>query len=747
MRILTPALVLVLASCSNGSDRFGLSRADEPNNVLVYNNASEPEYIDPGLATGHPDGRIIGELFDGLTEYDPKDLTARPSIATQWDVHPDGRGYTFHMRDDASWSDGAPVTASDFAYSWERVLNPVNAARFAQMLYAVENAELYNTGRIGRLLQESDGFDAGLPVELVSANTFRISGETEVKDAGGTVVATLPEGHVVLGEASGDKVNVQFNPECSFADLGALLDCDPLALTGSVAADAAEVALPRLDSRVLSATSSLKNRAGQVLTELERGEVVTVLTWDDSGPFVLYGTEDLYGRVSADALADPRSEHVRVEFRSLPEFNWEGIEPEVIEDTATPPDAPPGGEPLEADDPEPDELTTGWVALADLQLEPSLLGVRARDAHTLDVRLGGVAPYFLQETSHTTLRAVPHQAIEAHGPRWTRPENIVTNGPFLLDEHVVRDKFVLVRNPTWWGTGELSLDKVIAYGVDNLHTSANLYKAGYTDFVVANDLPAEFIPILKEKKDFHTAPALSVYLYRFNTTRAPMDDAKVRRALAMAINRDDIVSILKAGQVPASHIVPPGLPGYEGPEGPKFDPEAARALLAEAGYPDGEGFPEISILYNTQESHKLVAAVIQDNWKTNLGVTVKLENREWKTYLKTVNGMDFDIARGGWIGDYLDPNTFLDLWIENGGNNNTGWSSEEYDALIARAAAEPDVEERMRVLAEAEGILNEEMPFIPLYWYVWAELKQPDVRGLEPNLMDQHPLRWVSLDR
>ncbi|TNE89537.1 MAG: peptide ABC transporter substrate-binding protein [Deltaproteobacteria bacterium] len=743
MRTLTP-LLLMLVACAGG-DRFGLSRANQPANELVYNNATEPETIDPGQATGHPDSRIIGEIFDGLTEYDPVDLTARPSIATHWDVHPDGRGYTFHLRDNAVWSDGVPVTADDFLYSWERVLNPVHAARFSSMLYAVHNAQLYNTGRIGRLTAEREGFASGTPMELLTSNAWRLDAETPVTGADGAVVATLPEGQLVVGTIEGDQLAIRFGVECSLDDLAALLDCDPVAQQGRIPRSAASDALPRLDARVVTRTATLTGRGG-ALAELEKGDLVTVLSWADADPWVLYATDSQYGSVPADALADPRAAHVKYEVRPLPEPNWGGALAEP-EDTAVPPDAPPGGAPLEGQAPDAEDLSTAWVGLGDLRLESSLLGLKVHDPHTFEVRLGGVAPYFLQQTSHTTLRAVPRQAVEVHGPRWTRVENIVTNGPFLLKEHKMRDKFVLERNPDWWGTGELSLDRITAYSVDNLHTSANLYKAGYTDFVVANDLPTEFIPLLKTKTDFHTAPALSVYLYRLNTNEPPLDDARVRRALAMAIRRDDVVSILKAGQVPANHIVPPGLPGYEGMPGPDFDPEAARALLAEAGYPDGEGFPEISIVYNTSESHKLVAAVVQANWKEHLGIDVKLRNQEWKTYLKTVQNMDFDVARGGWIGDYLDPNTFLDLWVENGGNNNTGWTNPEFDRLIEAAGKEPDPEERMRKLAEAEAILNEEMPFIPMYWYVWAELQQPDVKGLHPNLMDQHPLRWVSLDR
>lgn len=738
-------ILLVLAACTGG-DRFGLSRSDQPANVLVYNNATEPETIDPGQATGHPDGRIIGELFDGLTEYNPVDLTARPSIATHWDVHPDGRGYTFHLRDNATWTDGLPVTAEDFAYSWERVLNPVHAARFSSMLYAVQNGDLYNTGRIGRLLAGREGYAADTPMEILGSNAWRTTRDVTVLDSAGAAVAELPEGHVLIGTPGEDAVAVRFGTACSLGDLDALLDCEPDAQQGVLPADALAETLPKLDARVLTRSATLTGRGGAIAT-LDRGTVVTVLSWADPDPWVFVGADSLYGSLPADALADPRADHVQFTVRPLPDIAWGGLPPPVDEDTGTPPDAPPGGEVAAIGEAPPEALTPVTVSLGDLRLEPSLLGVRAVDPHTLEVRLGGVAPYFLQQTSHTTLRAVPRQAVEVHGPRWTRVEHIVTNGPFTLREHSMRDKFVLERNPTWWGEGELQLDRVVAYSVDNQHTSANLYKAGYTDFVVANDLPTEFIPLLKTKQDFHTDPALSVYLYRLNTTEPPLDDARVRRALAMTIRRDDVVSILKAGQVPADHLVPPGLPGYEGAPGPRFDPDGARALLAEAGYPDGQGFPEISILYNTSESHKLVAAVVQANWKEHLGIEVKLRNQEWKTYLKTVNAMDFDVARGGWIGDYLDPNTFLDLWITEGGNNNTGWSDPRFDALIAAASEEADPEERMRILGEAEALLNEEMPFIPMYWYVWAELRQPDVQGMHSNLMDQHPLRWVSLER
>ena len=693
---------MFLLACVAEGPTFGLSRAGEDPRHLVFNNASEPEYIDPTQATGHPDGRIVGELFDGLTEYDPVDLSPRPSLAVSWDVHDDGKGYTFHLRDDAVWTDGTPITAHDVLWSWEHVLNPIYLGRYAQQLYLVENAPLYNTSRVFRY--------QGQAVEAVSSLQVALTED----------VGELSEGDVVaVQDISGGAVTVRYRAECpSLGDLPALLDCSGASKTAALSSDQVEPSWPLYASRVLAQDAVFSTVAGEQVP-LVRGEELFAL---HDGRF-FNPTSQATGTLSDPASAvDPRADLVRYV-----------IEVEVEEEVED------GAIELRSDRVE--------VPLAQLSVDPGLLGLTVVDDHTLDVRLSGVAPFFLQLTSHTTTRIANQTAWETHGARWPRPENIVTSGPFRLVEHVVRDRFELVKNETWWGADDLYFDAVTAYSIDNLHTSANLYRAGYTDLVVANDIPAEFLPILREKDDFHVSPALSVYVYRINTTKPPFDDPRVRRALAMSINKDDVVTVLKAGQIPAQSLVPPGLPGYPAVEGPAYDPDGARRLLAEAGYPGGQGFPKARILYNTLESHKLVAAIVQDNWARELGIEVELTNSEWKTYLKTVNNLDYDIARGGWIGDYLDPLTFLDLWIEGGGNNNTGWSSPEYEALLAEAGVEPDPARRLELLAQSEQILNDEMPFIPIYWYVWTELTQPDVKGSVPNLLDQHPIRYMSIER
>jgi len=696
-------------ACVADGPTFGLSRAEEDPRTLVFNNATEPEFIDPTQATGHPDGRIVQELFDGLTEYGPVDLAPQPSHALSWDAHADGRGYTFHLRDDAAWTDGTPVTANDYAWSWEHVLNPVYLARYAQQLYFVERAPLYNSSRV------FVGPD-GTHLEAKRSYVVRLVEDHEDLDEGWLVEVVDPDA---------DPLTVIVREDCEdLNDLAGLLDCEGAERRLELPADKAEPAWPMANTRVLREDATLHTPGGDV--GLSRGEEVVLIPGDK----VFYPTSEKTGTLDLSLLADPRGERVRYDLVEIEPIDWSGT-PDV-EDT--------GEEPLD-----PIEVTLRTLSAAELRFTPEVLGFRVDDDHTFTVRLSGIAPFFLTLTSHTTLRAAPRQAWEEHGSRWTRPENIVTSGPFTLETHIVRDRFELVRNPDWWG--EVELDRVIAYSIDNLHTSANLYRAGYTDLVVANDIPAEFIPILRDKEDFEVSPALSVYVYRINTTKPPFDDVRVRRALAMAIEKEDVVSVLKAGQLSADHIVPPGLPGYTAARGPGFDPEEARRLLAEAGYPNGEGFPRFKILYNTLETHKLVAAIIQDNWAKHLGIPVELENREWKTYLKTVNNLDYDIARGGWIGDYLDPLTFLELWIEDGGNNNTGWTDPAYDALIVEAGRTADPAERLEKLAQAEAMLNEQMPFIPIYHYVWSELTQPDVRGTHPNLLDQHPIRYMSIER
>jgi oligopeptide transport system substrate-binding protein len=242
-------------------------------------------------------------------------------------------------------------------------------------------------------------------------------------------------------------------------------------------------------------------------------------------------------------------------------------------------------------------------------------------------------------------------------------------------------------------------------------------------------------------------PYLGCYYYLFNVTRPPLDKPGVRRALAMAIDREAIVNyVTKGGEAPAHHFTPPDTAGYSAVAHIPDQLDEARRLLADAGFPGGKGFPKLSLLYNTSDAHSRIAQAIQQMWKERLGIEIELANMEWKVYLAQTLDKQYDIARAGWIGDYVDPNTFLDLWVSGGGNNRTGWSSAEYDDLIAKASKTMNPEERHKSFQQAEAILMKECPIMPIYFYKSKSLMQPSVRGWHPTLLDHHPYKHIRLE-
>ena len=250
---------------------------------------------------------------------------------------------------------------------------------------------------------------------------------------------------------------------------------------------------------------------------------------------------------------------------------------------------------------------------------------------------------------------------------------------------------------------------------------------------------------MRKRADFHDSDYFGTYYYNFNITRPPFDDVRVRQAFNLAVDKDRLVRyVLRGGQRSAETFVPPGVPGYQSKKGARYDSGKAAELLAEAGYPGGGGFPKVELLYNTSESHKDVAEVLQEMWKKNLRVDVELVNLEWKTYLATVRRKEYQIARAGWIGDYVDPNTFLDLLVTAGGNNRTGWSNADYDSLIQAAGREPDPKKRMAVFGAAEDILMSEMPVMPLYYYRVQNMYRENVVGVYPNVRNLILLKHVG---
>ncbi|MGD0264391.1 MAG: peptide ABC transporter substrate-binding protein [Candidatus Methylomirabilota bacterium] len=378
----------------------------------------------------------------------------------------------------------------------------------------------------------------------------------------------------------------------------------------------------------------------------------------------------------------------------------------------------------------------------------SQVGVKALDDQTLQVTLRCPTAYFLDLTSSDTLYPVPRWAIEAHGKDWGKPGKIVSNGPFRLVSWVPQRELVLEKNPQHWDAGRVKLQRVVFLPTDDVNTAYKQFLAGESDWVP--QVPTSQIDAARSRPESYVTPYLGTYYIRFNVTKPPVNDVRVRKALSMAVDRESLTKfVTKAGEIPTSAFVPAGMRGYEGVKSLSFDVAAAKTLLAEAGYQDGKGFPKVELLYNTNELHRVVTQAVQQMWKENLGIQVDLVNVEWKVYLARQNSLDYQISRAGWIGDYVDPNTFLDLWVTGGGNNQTGWSNKRYDDLIGQAACKiVNPKDRMRALQEAEKILVvDDLPIMPLFTYVNKGMLSRWVKGWYPNILDMHPLKYISLER
>lgn len=380
------------------------------------------------------------------------------------------------------------------------------------------------------------------------------------------------------------------------------------------------------------------------------------------------------------------------------------------------------------------------------------VGLSVPDDRTLIVELNNNTPFFLSLCAFYPLYPVQRECVEKYGsPDWTKPANLVCNGPFTLEFRAIRDRIRLKKNPEFWNADAVKLETVDALGVQSATTSLNLYETGKLEWNTSGGVPLPAIPILMGRPDFHVAPQLSVYFYRINTTRKPYDDVRVRRALNMAIDKENIcVNVAKAGQTPATGVVPPSFPAYHSPPGDPFDPKEARRLIDEvrAEYAArGEKMPTLEILYNSNDAHQAIAQVIQNDWKVHLGLSTELRGLEWASYLADQRSMSYQVSRSGWIADYPDPNTFLDMWLTNGGNNMTGFSDARFDELIKLAGQELDPAKRMKLLSDSEAILNEQVPIIPIYFYVSMNLVKPEVKGFYGDVEDRHPLHLMSVEK
>lgn len=528
---LLAAALLALAGCARDPDSTPRAEATRQK-ILLFGNSAEPPSLDPHLSTTIDGHTIIKALLEGLIAYHPEDENKlEPGVAESW-AHEDYLVWTFQLRHDARWSNGDPVTARDFLYSFQRMLTPQLGARYSEMLFILKNARRFNKGEL-------------------------------------------------------------------------------------------------------------------------------------------------------------------------------------------------------------DDFTK--------------VGARAIDDHTLRIELEAPTPHFPQLLKHHAWYPVHPPTIEKRGGMgrpdsdWTRQE-YVGNGPFVLAEWAVHTVIRVARNPHYWDAETVRLNEIHFFPISDLNVEDQLFDTGRLHY--QNAVPPNRIPVYQKNGDpyLRMDPWLGSYFYTINVTEPPFDDARVRRALSLAVNRRAIIKrVAKGGQAPALSITPPGLEGYVPPTAGEFNPKRARELLAEAGYPDGRGFPRFSVLFNSSEAHKAIAESIAQMWKSVLGIEVDLRNQEWKTYIESTEQLDYEIARSSWIGDYPYPDTFLAIFQSSNGNNRTGWANARYDELLEASVKESDAQRRLDLLHQAETILLEEMPIIPIYFYTRIYRIDPAVKGWHPTLLDNHNYKYVDL--
>lgn len=373
------------------------------------------------------------------------------------------------------------------------------------------------------------------------------------------------------------------------------------------------------------------------------------------------------------------------------------------------------------------------------------VGVRAPDDDTLVVTLERPTPYFLDICALTTLAPVHGPTVARWGDGWTKPEHIVSNGAYALETWRLNDRIRFRKNTRYWNRDHVRLETVDMLPISHANVALNFFSSRMCDLILDKGLtPPALIGELRTKPYFHAAPFLGSYFLRFNCTRPPFNDPRVRQAFSLVIDKTLLVEkITKAGERPAYSLVPPDTAGYQPPSpGLGYDPARARQLLSEAGYPGGAGFPAVSYIYNEGEQNQYIAVELKSMFERELGVGMSLSPHENKVYSSMMKRLDYDFGRSVWVGDYNDPNTFLEMWLSGGGNNRTGWSDPRYDELLARAAGEIDRDHRFGLFRQAEQLLvSEQAPICPLYYYVGVELYDGErFGGIHPNMLDTHPL-------
>ncbi|MDC7234465.1 MAG: peptide ABC transporter substrate-binding protein [Spirochaetales bacterium] len=380
------------------------------------------------------------------------------------------------------------------------------------------------------------------------------------------------------------------------------------------------------------------------------------------------------------------------------------------------------------------------------------VGIRAVDDLTFEVTLSAPTDYFVSLTSFYHFMPVKQSSIEdANGGdgMWMKtPSLAVSNGAYKLTSYKVGDGLTLEKNENYWNTSKTGLDIINVKFIDSASTGYTAYQAGEFDFLDGSSVPPAEIPALvAENPEFYVFPLLGTYYYNFNMDLDMWSDSRVRRALSYAIDRTLIVETLGRGNVPAGGFVPPGFPDHEGNDffetagtyGISMDAgsvEEAKKLLAEAGYPNGEGFPKFTLMYNTSEGHQLVAEMVQEMWKTNLGISCDLENQEWAVFQDTRKAGDYQVSRGGWITDFLDPMGLLAIFVDGNDYNDPNYNNPAYNEAMAKASSSNGAA-HYEALYAAQDILMKDMPIVPVYHYTDYFLSSPKLKGWDRSMLGQ----------
>ncbi|MEE9352323.1 MAG: peptide ABC transporter substrate-binding protein [Thiotrichaceae bacterium] len=379
------------------------------------------------------------------------------------------------------------------------------------------------------------------------------------------------------------------------------------------------------------------------------------------------------------------------------------------------------------------------------------LGAEAIDDYTLKIVLENPTSFLPGLLAHHMAYPLNQKALEKHGKKWTRANKLVSNGAYKLTEWVPQSHLILVKNEHFREANQVKIDTVIYYPTEDQSSAMKRFRAHELD--ITDDVPSSQIDWVKKNlpKAFRNSPYIGTYYLALNLEKEPFKDNKdLRRALSLAINRDILTKkVTKGEEIPAMGWVPPGMAGYtsqtmkESGSNQKERMKLAKALYEKAGFSKANPL-EVELLYNTSENHKRIAIALAAMWKQVLGAKIKLRNEEWKVYLSSRSQRQFELIRAGWIGDYNDASNFLDLFRSDVGTMNpSSWKNTQYDELMSTAESEVDVQKRMELMQQAERILLEEMPLIPIYYYTTQHLINENIEGWEDNVMDIHPTRYL----